>query len=96
MASTGRDHTVRMWDLRTGEPIWIYRDILKVAYKVTFHPDGSHTAFVKLGGVLVVVDASYTGEILYESRCEDTVLSFDYSPDGSMIAIVGMHGFSIF
>jgi WD40 repeat protein/basic membrane lipoprotein Med (substrate-binding protein (PBP1-ABC) superfamily)/DNA-binding SARP family transcriptional activator len=92
MASTGRDHTVRMWDLRTGEPIWIYRDILKVAYKVTFHPDGSHTAFVKKGGVLVVVD-SYTGEILYESRCEDTVLSFDYSPDGSMIAIAGMHGF---
>jgi WD40 repeat protein/basic membrane lipoprotein Med (substrate-binding protein (PBP1-ABC) superfamily)/DNA-binding SARP family transcriptional activator len=91
LVSTSRDHTVRMWDLQSGESIWTYRDIFKVPYKVTFHPDGSQTAFVKKGGVLVVVDSS-TGEILYETSCDENVLSFDYSPDGSRIAIVGVRG----
>jgi WD40 repeat protein len=96
VASTGKDHTVRLWDPVTGQIIRELRGFRGPAQTVAFDPDGRF-----------LVTTEYTGGVtIWEVRSGEKVSTDPpdlgpaeygaaFSPDGKHFTVCGEHGVTI-
>ena len=83
--SGGRDNSLILWDLDTGEQIRTFTGHTDWIYDVAFSPDGRYVVSASQDRTLILWDVE-TGEMVrqFEGH-DDTVTSVAFSPDGSQI-----------
>ncbi len=89
LASAGRDHTVKLWDLKTGQ---VTRSITLGPDSLTalaFSADGQRLAVGDLGLQVRVLDTA-SGEVLKAFAHPDAVGEVALSPDGAQLAVAGL------
>ena len=100
LASAGRDHAVRLWDVETGELVREFLDHTTWVIGVDFSPDGRWLVTGESGSSAddrFTVQARMqlwdveTGELLrvYEGHTGG-IWSVDFSPDGQMLVSAGL------
>jgi hypothetical protein len=86
IASSGKDTTVRIWHILSGDLACTYRGHREAVYTLAWSPDGKLLASGSRDRTVQVWDA-YTGEQLLSYRGHThTVTSVAWSPDGRRIA----------
>ena len=89
VAATSKDHTVKLWDFRTGELKHILKGHTWFLNSVTFSPDGSRLASTSNDRTVIVWETS-TGRKLHTLRGHKYgVTSVAFSPDGKRLASTG-------
>jgi WD40 repeat protein/basic membrane lipoprotein Med (substrate-binding protein (PBP1-ABC) superfamily) len=91
LASTGRDHTTYLWNLETGEDIWSFTDQNSFASVLDFNIDGSQVGIVLWDGRIIILDIS-NGQEIHKIQANPYIIWIEYSPDGSLIAVVDVNG----
>ncbi len=84
LASAGRDKTVRIWDVKTGETLRTLKGHTDDVYIVAYSPDGSMLASGGDDDAVYIWDPN-TGKLLRTLNGH----SVAFSPDGSMLASGG-------
>jgi uncharacterized protein with WD repeat len=99
LASGGMDHTVRVWDLRTGGQVSLLRpsffsQILGRTEGVAFDPDGRHLASVgHFDKVVRIWDWTTQRQVqTLEGHSLRGAWKVAYSPDGKLLASAGVDG----
>ncbi len=96
LISLSRDHTVRAWQVSTGEQLWQAQvgaapDSLQASFafvrSLAFSPDGKSVA-CSLDSTVHLLDAA-TGKELRKYQYGQSVYALAWSPDGSQVALVG-------
>ena len=88
LASGGKDRTVRVWDVETGDAIAVLKGPEAAVRCVAWSPDGTRLASGGLDGKLRLWNVE-TREQLFALDCEAEVLSLAWSPDGKRVAAGG-------
>lgn len=85
--SSNTDHTVRLWDVESGQVMRTFSDSPSV-YGMTFSPDGALLA-LKGGGEVRLWDVE-SGEIVHTFSGQGRyMMSVAFSPDGALLATGG-------
>jgi len=86
IATGSADATVRMWDVATGQQIYVYRGHRASVNSIVWSPDSQQIASGASDKTVQILDAT-TGNHLYTYRGHtDIVSSVSWSPDGKHIA----------
>jgi WD40 repeat protein len=83
VVSAGQDHTVRVWDVATGQGK-VFFTAEDAVNSVVFSPDGKELAVASTDEYLYLLDAR-TGKVRERIAHKAPVLNAAYSPDGSTI-----------
>jgi WD40 repeat protein/basic membrane lipoprotein Med (substrate-binding protein (PBP1-ABC) superfamily)/transcriptional regulator with XRE-family HTH domain len=87
LATAGRDKTVRLWDVATGQQVLTLATDADVTNAgIAFSPDGTRLAAPSAKGTARVWDTRTGGEVLTLSGHTDWVISVAFSPDGTQLA----------
>jgi WD40 repeat protein len=80
------------FNLDTGEELWISRSNIRYFGDLAISPDGGYLVSTDAAGVLYFLEAK-TGKILHKQQGpKDGVEGIALSPDGSLLAVVGIYG----
>jgi WD40 repeat protein/serine/threonine protein kinase len=85
LASASRDHTVKVWDVRTGEASLTFKEHTSDLYGVAFSPDGQHLASASGDGTVKIWDPR-TGHVALTLKHTGPVRGVAFSPDGQRLA----------
>ena len=83
--SGGRDGTLILWDLATGENIRTFTGHTQAVWDLAFSPDGSQVVSASEDRSLILWDVATGQQIRSFEGHEGTVTSVAFSPDGSQI-----------
>ena len=87
--SSSRDKTIRVWDLNTGENIFIIRGHTAPINDIKLSPDGRWVVSASDDGSLRIWDAQTYKPLTLPQCIPFRILSVDVSSDGSLIACSG-------
>lgn len=93
IASASADKTVRVWDVATHQPLYIYHDPAGQAiYRLAWSPNGKRIASIDAAGSTVDVWDAFTGghTIIYSNHSHN-ITTIAWSPDGKRIASGGSY-----
>ncbi|MDE0323976.1 MAG: sigma-70 family RNA polymerase sigma factor [Candidatus Poribacteria bacterium] len=85
LASAGRDKTVKLWDVSTGQNVRTLEHMKPVA-DVAFSPDGKTLAAGRVGGEIELWDVSTGQNLATFGKHKGAVFSVAFSPDGTTLA----------
>lgn len=85
VASGGRDRTVRLWQIDTGESR-VFRGHTDEVFAVAFHPDGTRLATGGHDGAVWLWDVARGQEVARLPGHRSFVWSLAFSPDGATLA----------
>jgi WD40 repeat protein len=86
LASTGQDHTVRLWDTATGQAVQVLQGGSHSVKGVDFGPDGNILAAIESDQTIALWDLS-TGQIVRRiGSPELQACGLEFSPDGTLLA----------
>jgi WD40 repeat protein/beta-lactamase regulating signal transducer with metallopeptidase domain len=88
VASGGCEGAIRIWDVRTGEPIHEMTGLSGVT-ELVFSPDGALLASAGEGKVLTLWDVATGSEVSQLTGFRWPVLTVAFSPDGTLLATGG-------
>lgn len=92
IASASGDHTVQVWDARTGGHVLTYRGHSSDVLAVSWSPDGHYLASGGLDTTVQVWNAT-TGHLIQTYRGHsDVIFAVSWSPDGKYIASASNDG----
>ncbi len=86
LATAGDDATVRVWDVRTWQPVLTLTGHSDVVHEVAFGPDGTRIATASFDDTARVWDAATGTELLVLRGHSDDVVDVAFSPDGQRLA----------
>ena len=86
VASASVDHTIRIWDLASGEESLTLRGHTSWVSSVAFSPDGRRLASASQDGTVKLWDVSSSGETMLVINDPATGKSIAFSPDGKQLA----------
>lgn len=89
LASGGLDHTVRLWDMNTGDEVGLLPDIDGIVLSLAFSPDGQTLAVALEGGLVQLYDPVKRSVVRSFPRQDQPVLIVRFSPDGTRLATAG-------
>jgi WD40 repeat protein len=89
LATTGRDRTVRLWEVATGRPAAVLTGHADRVYSCAFSPDGSLLATASEDGTARLWELASGGAQRVLSGHTDGVFSCAFSPEGSTLATTG-------
>jgi WD40 repeat protein/serine/threonine protein kinase len=85
-AGSGKDGTVRLWDVRTGREVLTLKGHNDVVHEVCFSPDGRRLATASFDDLLKVWDA-HSGQEIHSLKGRARMISdLAFSPDGRRLA----------
>ena len=85
LASAGRDKTVKLWNVSTGQNIRTLEHI-KPVMNVAFSPDGKTLAAGRVGGEIELWNVSTGQNLATFGKHKGAVFSVAFSPDGTTLA----------
>jgi WD40 repeat protein len=85
LASGGRDHTVRLWDVASGECLHVLDRHSNRVYAVEFSPDGTRLATASDDQSIVIWEPVRGDELLTLIGHERYVYALAFSPDGRQL-----------
>lgn len=88
---SGRDSTVHLWDVETGEELRSLSGHGGAVSDIAFSPDGGRLASGTADGAVLLWDMVGEDDILFQHG-KDSVLSVTFSPDGEKLASGGVGG----
>ncbi|MFE6306156.1 WD40 repeat domain-containing serine/threonine protein kinase [Nocardiopsis sp. NPDC057823] len=92
IASGGRDDTIRLWDIETGENVSNFTGHESSVYSVAFSPDGTKIASGSMDDTIRLWDVE-TGQTIHVLTGHgDWVQSVAFSPDGATLVSGGGDG----
>lgn len=91
-ASGGADKALRLWDLKTLDPVRTYRKHRDFISAVAFRPDGRYIASGSLDGEIRIWSVKSRRLIRRLRGHKKDVTSMAFSPDGSLLASSGADG----
>jgi WD40 repeat protein len=91
LLASGDDHTLRVWDLRSGEPIRSFRGHSADVSGVAFSPDSRRLASCSHDQTIRIWDLEADLETL-TLRHPDAVFGLAFRPDGCFLASAGLDG----
>ncbi len=97
LASAGDDLTVKVWDLRTGQPALDLAIVTRRANGLAFSPDGHRLAVGAADGSLQILDGAPLGgldggQLFTLEGHSHAVVGLAYSPDGRRVASASWDG----
>lgn len=96
--SAGSDSTVRLWDARTGEALFVYRGHegpvfgrpymvgSPPVYAAVWSPDSSRIASTSYGGTIRIWEALTGRDIVVRETLNQYIYALAWSPDGTTLA----------
>lgn len=90
LATTGDDHTLRLWNLASGKGR-VFAECPDEVWRVAFSPDGKRIAASSKDNRLRLWDLA-TGTVRVLSEHSSFIPSFRFSPDGRLLASAGADG----
>jgi WD40 repeat protein len=94
LASAGKDHVVRVWDVRSGREAFALRGHEQPATAVAFSPDGRRLASASLEGTVKLWDARHGLELFTLREHSRGALAVAFSADGWRIASASASDFT--
>ncbi len=91
-ASGGADKSLRLWNLKTLDPVRTYRKHGDFISAVAFRPDGRYVASASLDGEIRIWSVSSRRMIRRLRGHKQSVTSMAFSPDGTLLASSGEDG----
>jgi WD40 repeat protein/tRNA A-37 threonylcarbamoyl transferase component Bud32 len=92
LAAAGVDRTIRMWDARTGEPLFTISGHADRVSAVTFSPSGTYLASGGADQTVRVWDAATAQEVVCHKGHKGYVGGVAFSPDGQRLASASADG----
>ncbi|HEV8060632.1 MAG TPA: protein kinase [Gemmataceae bacterium] len=86
LASAGHDHTVRIWDLESGQAALTLTGHTNVVYGLAYSPDGKRLATASWDGTVRIWDSTTGHEQLAFRGHSGAVHRVAFSPDGRRLA----------
>jgi len=91
LVSGGEDNTIRVWDLKCGQPPVVLRTSL-LPWAVALSPDGTTLASAHFNGLITLWDLRMNAEILTIDAHALKIDVLRFSPDGQVLASGGWDG----
>lgn len=88
IASASLDHTVRLWDARTGKTIRVLSGHKGEVYAVAFSPDNQSVASSDYDGRVIIWSVK-SGNPLRTIEIKGWSVAIAFSPDGNLLAVAG-------
>ena len=85
LASTGRDRTVRIWDVAAAKCVAVLIGHTDEVFAAVFHPDGHRLASAGRDGAIWLWDLETGQEVVRLEGHTNYVYSLEFSPDGKSI-----------
>ncbi|MBI1176105.1 protein kinase [bacterium] len=92
LATASNDHTARVWDVATGQPVTPPLKHDDVVRSIVFSPDGSRVATASRDKTVRVWDASTGESVLAPLVHDEPVVGATYSRDGSWLLTTSIGG----
>lgn len=91
LATGSADHTIRLWDITTGNSIHTLTEHSDMVTSVVFSPDGQKLASGSSDDWIILWDAN-SGNIIRKIYTNNSLYSLTYSPDGQKVACGLLYG----
>jgi WD40 repeat protein len=91
LASASYDRSVRVWNLRTAQPVVTYSEFQDPVLSLAWSPDGKMLAAGAMNGAIRLLDPN-TGKVLGEAGHAKRVWALAFSPDSQTLASGGHDG----
>ncbi len=92
VASASADHTVKIWNLETGEELQTLTGHESWVSSVSYSPDGTQVASASADRTVKIWNLETGEELQTLTGHQDWVYSVSYSPDGTQVASTGDDG----